>query len=135
MSLPAWIWIASGGAAGSVARFYLGAWVAGRLATAAPGSLLAGPAGTLAVNVMGSFVLGAIAALALSKPTIVTPEMRLLLAVGFCGGFTTFSTFTYEAWTLLERGQFGEAVLYMGASNLLGLLAVVGGIYAARLLT
>ena len=135
MSLPAWIWIACGGAVGSVARFYMGAWVAGRLLAAAPGSVLAGPGGTLAVNVVGSFVLGAIAALALSKPAIVTPEMRLLLAVGFCGGFTTFSTFTYEAWTLLERGQFGEAVLYMGASNVLGLLAVIGGIYVVRLLS
>ncbi|MNS88423.1 putative fluoride ion transporter CrcB [compost metagenome] len=135
MSLPAWIWIASGGAVGSVARFYMGAWVAARLAAASPGNPLAGPGGTLAVNLLGSFVLGAIATLALTKSTIVTPEMRLLLAVGFCGGFTTFSTFTYEAWTLLERGQFADALLYMGASNLLGLLAVVGGIYAARLLT
>lgn len=135
MSLPAWIWIASGGAVGSVARFYMGAWVAARLAAAAPDNPLAGPGGTLAVNLLGSFVLGAIATLALTKSTIVTPEMRLLLAVGFCGGFTTFSTFTYEAWALLERGQFADALLYMGASNVLGLLAVVGGIYAARLLS
>ncbi|MNT61960.1 putative fluoride ion transporter CrcB [compost metagenome] len=63
----------------------------------------------------------------------MTPELRLLLAVGFCGGFTTFSTLSFEALTLLQRGHVGEALLYMGLSNALGLAAVALGWYLMRL--
>ena len=131
--MPVWLWVAIGGAVGSVARFYMGAWVAHRVGAWGPAGVLQGPAGTLAVNLLGSFLLGAIAALAATKATVMTPELRLLLAVGFCGGFTTFSTLTFEALALLQRGHVGEALLYMGVSNALGLLAVAGGWYLMRL--
>lgn len=131
--MPVWLLVALGGAVGSVARYYLSVWSAQRMGAWGADSVTAAAAGTLGINVLGSFVLGAIATFALTRATVITPEMRLLLGVGLCGGFTTFSTFTLEAWSFVQRGQYGAAAIYMAASCGLGLVAVISGSYLARL--
>jgi len=87
--------VALGGAAGSVLRYLLGLWV-----TRAVGGGF--PWGTLLINVAGSFIIGWLATGA--RPDAVT--MRLLLMVGFCGGFTTFSSFSLQTLELLQQGAW-----------------------------
>ena len=130
--MPVWILVAFGGALGALARYYLGAWVSDRMGLWIPGGVLQAPVGTLGINVVGSFLLGAIATLAVTRSAVLTHELRLLLAVGFCGAFTTFSTYSLEAWTLIQRGHWGEALAYAGASNLLALGAVAAGCFVCR---
>ena len=91
------------------------------------------PLGTLLVNVLGCLLIGLFYALA-AKGALASPELRLLLTTGLCGGFTTFSTFSYESLNLLENGQYGLMALYIMGSVLLGLLATLGGIGLGRLL-
>ncbi|PAU94426.1 fluoride efflux transporter CrcB [Aliifodinibius salipaludis] len=80
------------------------------------------PFGTLTVNLAGSFLIGIIIASALEGN--LNKSMRLLLATGFCGGFTTFSSFSYEFFSLLQHEQTGYAFLYAVASFVLGLAFV-----------
>lgn len=80
------------------------------------------PFGTLTVNMAGSFLVGIIIAISLQGN--LNNSMRLLLATGFCGGFTTFSSFSYEFFSLIQHEQTGYAFLYAGASFLLGLAFV-----------
>ena len=89
------------------------------------------PVGTLVINVTGSALLGFVFRYALETPA-VTPEIRALLGVGFCGGYTTFSTFSYETLTLLEDGDWRRAGLYVGVSLLGSVLAAFLGFMAAR---
>ncbi len=89
------------------------------------------PTGTLAVNVTGSFVLGLLIRYALVTPGI-TPEMRAFLTIGICGGYTTFSTFSYETARMLEDGEWSRAGVYTALSVLLSLAAVFAGFAAAR---
>jgi CrcB protein len=118
------IHIAHGSAAGGVARNLLGGAVQRLMGTAFP-------AGTLTVNVSGSLLLGAFVRLVLSAPGL-TPEMRALLTIGFCGGYTTFSTFSFDVLNLLERGQVARAALYVSASVLLSVGAMMAGFAIAR---
>ena len=119
------VWcVALGGAAGSVLRLLLANAVQLR-------TLSAFPAGTLLVNVLGSFLLGVLLRYALGSPA-VTPEIRALLTTGFCGGFTTFSTFSYETLTLVEEGDWRRAGLYVAASLVLSLIAAWLGFTTAR---
>ena len=80
------------------------------------------PIATLTINLAGSLLIGLIMAAAFTEN--VNHQMRLLLATGFCGGFTTFSTFSFEFFSLLQNGHNGYALLYAGASLVLGLLTV-----------
>jgi CrcB protein len=89
------------------------------------------PAGTLLINISGSFLLGAILRYAIETPTL-SPEIRAFFTIGFCGGYTTFSTFSYETVALLEDGEWIRAGLYVGASVLLSLLGVFLGFALAR---
>ena len=100
------------------------------LSTAAQGRG-AQPWGTAAINVGGSFLLGAVTALAPVKDS----RSRLLLGTGFCGGFTTFSTFSVEAMTLINAGQFGRAGAYMLASNALSVGAAGAGLACGTILS
>ncbi|THU40412.1 fluoride efflux transporter CrcB [Niastella caeni] len=107
--------IGLGGGVGSIARFlcqkYIYEWYPHPF-----------PFGTMIVNVAGCFLIGLFCALA-DKGNLLTPEWRLLLTTGFCGGFTTFSTFAYENLNLLKSGQVMYFILYTAASVILGLLA------------
>jgi CrcB protein len=119
------IWyIALGSALGGVTRYALGGWV----------QRLAGtpfPVGTLVVNGSGSFLLGLLLRYALETPAI-SPEVRALLTIGFCGGYTTFSTFSYETLTLLEDAEYLRAGWYVGASIVVSLVGVFAGSVLAR---
>lgn len=99
-----------GGMAGSVARY----WMAGLVQRLAGADF---PLGTLGVNVLGSFLVSVFMVLSLERE-LIGADTRLLLTVGFCGGFTTMSTFSYETAVLLRDGQGGLA-----AVNVLGTLA------------
>lgn len=90
------------------------------------------PVGTLAVNIIGSYIIGLLTGIS-EKSTILTTDMRLLLMVGICGGFTTFSTFTNENLMLMHNGQFLSILLYTGLSIFLGFLAVYLGYITSNL--
>jgi len=83
------------------------------------------------VNVSGSLLLGFIIRYALATP-MVSVEMRALLTTGFCGGYTTFSTYSYETAALLEDGQYSRAGVYALGSMVLALAATIGGFALAR---
>jgi CrcB protein len=112
-------WIAFGSALGGVARYSLG----GLIQRWAPGEF---PLGTLSINVIGAFLLGFIVRYALETPAIST-EVRAFLTIGFCGGFTTFSTFSYESATLLERGEWSRLATYAGLSLVLTVACTLAG--------
>jgi CrcB protein len=117
------IWyVALGSAIGGVARYLLGGFIQ-RDATTFPW-------GTLVVNVSGSFLLGLLMRYAVAAP--IRAETRAFLTIGLCGGFTTFSTFSYEAVSLLRDGQWLRAGTYVGASVMLSLVAVLAGFAVAR---
>ena len=119
------IWlVALGGALGSVSRFLLGP----ALQRAFDATF---PVGTLFINVAGSLILGFVLGLA-AEGVDVRPEARAFIAIGFCGGFTTFSTFSYEAVRLLEDGEGSRAALYIMASVVLSIGAAFIGLVAAR---
>ncbi len=105
-----------GGGIGSVVRYLVGRAM-GEILT-----LKNFPIGTFTVNILGCLLIGIILAW-LSKNTQADKAWSLLFATGFCGGFTTFSTFSYENILLIQKGEMGVALLYMGASLLIGLLA------------
>lgn len=91
------------------------------------------PFGTLSVNITGCFIIGIIYAFA-DRGNILSPAMRLLLATGFCGGFTTFSSFAYENISLLRDSEFFYTSLYILLSLAIGLLAVYLGILFVKLI-
>ncbi len=91
------------------------------------------PIGTLTVNVLGSLIIGFLAGIATKSP-ILTADLRLLLMVGLCGGFTTFSSFTNENLTLLHNGQLLQVFLYTALSVVLGFGAVFLGYSSSNLL-
>jgi len=118
--------IGSGGFIGSIARYL----VSQLNLTVTFHSV---PVGTLAVNVIGSFLIGFLTCIA-EKSMILSPEWRLFLMVGLCGGFTTFSTFTGENLMLAHNGQLLTVLLYTGLSIFLGFLAVYLGYVLTNLL-
>jgi fluoride exporter len=117
-------YIAAGSAIGGVSRYLLG----GFLQRQTGGTF---PIGTLVINISGSFLLGLILRYAVETPTL-TPEARAFLTVGFCGGYTTFSTFSYETVALMEDGQWPRAALYVALSVGVSVLAAFLGFAAAR---
>jgi CrcB protein len=91
------------------------------------------PYGTLGINVLGSFVLGFFLVWTTER-VMVDPRWRLLIAVGFCGGYTTFSSYAYETMAYFEQGQWTLMATNFVANNLLACLAVVAGMALARVL-
>jgi CrcB protein len=89
------------------------------------------PVGIFLVNITGSFLIGIIFGLALEK-NVLSDEMRLLLATGFCGGFTTFSAFSFDNLKLIENSEYAHVLLYSGGSVILGVLATFLGIALIR---
>ena len=95
--------IAFFGALGCLARYFLSGWVYDLVGVAMP-------YGTLAVNVLGAFLVGLVMEYGL-RGSQLSPQLRIGLTIGFLGGFTTFSTFSYETFRLLESGQLLQAFL------------------------
>ena len=119
-----WWYVALGSAAGGVARFALTTFVQQRVSPDFP-------VGTLIVNISGSLLLGFLLRYALGSDAI-SAEARALVTTGFCGGYTTFSTFTYETLVLMEDGQSIRAATYMLLSVVFSLAGVWLGTAAAR---
>lgn len=114
--------VATGGALGAVARYLTGV---ATLRLAGPGF----PWGTLAVNIAGSFLMGVLVVWLTAKGG---NRFSPLLMTGLLGGFTTFSAFSLDALTLWERGNAQMALIYVAASVILSLMAIAGGLAAAR---
>ena len=112
------IWI--GGGLGSVLR-YLAQLGMSKLVTTTF------PAGTFLVNITGCFIIGLLYGLA-DKYTVLTTEWRLFLVTGLCGGYTTFSSFSYEGISLFRQGNYTYFILYVALSVVIGLLSTLGGI-------
>jgi len=91
------------------------------------------PYGTLIVNVTGSFILGFFLAWTTER-VLANPHWRMLVAVGFCGAYTTYSSYGFETVALLEQGHYGLATANFLANNVLSLLAVIAGMMLARAL-
>ena len=124
--MQAYLWIALGAIAGSSARYFLSRLAARLLSTAFP-------YGTLFINISGSFLVG-LFLIWTSERVLVDPRWRLLVAIGFCGSYTTFSSYAFESIAYLEQGHwflFGANLL---TNNLLCLAAVVAGAALARAL-
>lgn len=112
-----------GGGIGSVLRFLIGK----TLNSTETGF----PYGTLAANILGSLIIGIVLGLAV-KQNSLSQNQILFLATGFCGGFTTFSTFAYENHLFLKSGDFASFAIYTIASFVLGFLAVFAGIFIVK---
>ena len=110
-------YITLGGILGTLSRYFLQGWVQQR------SGLAQFPVGTLAINLIGSFVVGLVIRLATGS-TLLSPDLRAGLTIGFCGAFTTMSTFSYETMALLWDGEYWRAGLYMGVT-VAGCLAAV----------
>ena len=117
--------IALGGAAGSVARYGVGSFL-----DRGEGAF---PVGTLIVNIAGCLLLGFL--VRYFTGSMMSTELRAGLTIGFCGGFTTFSTFSLETVRLAESGNWQRAALYILASVVLSLAALAAGMAAARAFT
>jgi len=122
MSVTSIAYIAVGGILGTLARYLLQGAMQPRSGTF--------PAGTLAINIAGSFLLGFIMRFATGS-TVVSPDLRGGLTIGFCGAFTTMSTFSYESIRLLGDGEYLYAGVYMGGTVVGCLLATVAGLALA----
>ena len=117
--------VALGGAAGSVARYLLSKAVQDTAASAFPW-------GTMTVNVAGCLLIGLLYGLAAGDGVRLGADLKLMLTVGFCGGFTTFSTFANESLTLAKAGDAVLSAVYIGSSVALGMLAVMAGAQLAK---
>jgi CrcB protein len=122
----AYLWVAIGGALGSVARF----WFANLMAVVTGAEF---PWGTLIINIVGSFVISFFGMLTGSAARFAVPyEARVFVTVGLCGGFTTFSSFSLQTVDLVRTGQPGRAALYVAASVILCLAGCALGFAAAN---
>lgn len=111
--------IGTGGFIGSIARFYSSKFLQSILPSVFP-------LGTFCVNIVGCLLIGIFYGLA-EKGNILDDNLRLFLTVGFCGGYTTFSTFANESMLLLKNGEYFYVALYTSLSVFLGLIAVYFG--------
>lgn len=113
-----------GGLFGSVLRYLVTIFFAGRVSSTFP-------YGTLTANLTGCFLIGVFFALS-ERGNLLTPEWRILLTTGFCGGFTTFSAFSYESIQLLQDGEILFLSVYVGISVVAGLAATYIGMLIIR---
>jgi CrcB protein len=114
-------WVGVGGFLGANARYWVGAWVQARLGEAFPWA-------TFAINVSGSLLLGLLLGLLAGRGDAQAAALRLSVAAGFLGAYTTFSTFEHETLTLLEGGAAARALVYLAGSVVLGLAAAWVGL-------
>lgn len=118
--------VGSGGFIGSVMRYLVQYYIEKSLSSTFPW-------GTFIANIAGSFIIGMVFALA-EKGNLMSAEWRIFLAVGICGGFTTFSAFAYNNFTMLNERAWGSLFLNVGGNLFLGILAVYAGIILIRLI-
>lgn len=118
--------VGSGGFIGSVMRYLVQYYMEKSLTSTFPW-------GTFIANIAGSFIIGIVFALA-EKGNLISAEWRIFLAVGICGGFTTFSSFAYNNLTMLNEKAWGSLFLNVGGNLFLGILAVYAGIILIRLI-
>jgi len=126
--MASYLWVALGSALGGMARFWGSAWAAERLGDDFPW-------GTIGINILGSFIIGFFATL--TGPDgrlLVAPGVRQLVMIGFCGGFTTFSSFSLQTLTLVQGGDWIRAGWNVLLTVFLCLLFVGGGHIAAAAL-
>jgi CrcB protein len=121
------LWISIGGVVGANLRFLVSRMSMRYLSASLPW-------GTLIINVSGSFVLGFFMAWTTER-VMADPRWRALIAVGFCGAYTTFSSYSFETFSLFEQGHYSLAAGNFAANNLLALAGVVAGVVLARSIT
>jgi fluoride exporter len=116
--------VAAGGAAGSVTRYLV------TLGTQGFSGVL--PFGTFIANSAGCFVIGFVSQLALGTE-LIKPHTRILLTTGFCGGFTTMSSFIYETGYMIDTREYFRAATYFGGTLLASFVAFYAGVFTARI--
>lgn len=119
-----YLWIAIGALVGASARYFLSTWVARHFSTVFP-------YGTLLINVTGSLLLGFFLIYSTER-ALLDPRWRLFVAIGFCGSYTTFSSYAFESFALMEQTQWLMVGLNVLLSNALCLAAVLAGAALAR---
>lgn len=117
--------VGAGGFLGSIARYFVAIWLTKHFASAFP-------YGTFTVNILGCLIIGIVFGLG-QRFEWLTPGLRLFLATGFCGGFTTFSSFNLENANLLQNSNYLTFGIYAISSFTIGLLAVFGGITLTKI--
>jgi fluoride exporter len=118
--------ISLGAIAGALSRYYLTLWFAQRFGTAFP-------YGTFFINITGCFGMGFFATFALDRVAIVSPEVRLLVATGFLGAYTTFSTYGLDTINLLRDKAYVATGFYWAGSAILGIIGLQLGVVLARM--
>lgn len=119
-----YVWIALGAIAGASARYFLSSYITRSIAASFP-------YGTLLINVSGSLLLGFFLIFS-GERVLVDPRWRLLVAIGFCGSYTTFSSYAFETFASMEQGQWLVMAANVVANNALCLAAVLAGAAIAR---
>jgi CrcB protein len=114
------IWVGLGGMIGAIARYFLGILI----------KSVTFPYATGLVNIMGALLMGIIMGFAVKSQ--ISPSLRLFLATGICGGFTTFSAFAWENLELLQQQRYGSFLLYTAGTLIFGILATAAGYLLAK---
>ena len=122
--LSNYVWIAAGAVVGASARYFVSTLMARDFASAFP-------YGTLLINITGSLILGFFLVFSTER-ALLDPRWRLMVAIGFCGSYTTFSSYAFESFALMEQGQWLLTGINILASNTLCLAAVLAGAAIAR---
>jgi CrcB protein len=120
------ITVVIGAGIGGGLRYALGGWVAERWSTSFPWH-------TMVINVSGAFLIGILMALTVER-SLLPPSLQLFLGVGILGGYTTFSTLSYESIALVQQGLFVQGAANMFGSAALGMIAVVAGVLVGRVI-
>jgi len=124
--VQAYLWVCVGAIVGSSARYALSRYAAKVISTAFPW-------GTLIINVTGSLILG-VFLIWTTERVLVDPKWRLLIAIGFCGSYTTFSSYAFESMSYFEQGHWMLFAANVLSNNVLCLAAVLAGAAIARVL-
>lgn len=119
-----YLYVALGGALGSLARFWIGSAIGGRMGTRFP-------YGTFVINITACIIIGFVLTL-LGSRTGLNPAWRFLIPIGFVGAYSTFSTFEWEIFSTLRAGAFLTGASYMVLSLVLGLAGIWGGVLIAK---
>ncbi|BAZ51514.1 CrcB protein [Nostoc sp. NIES-4103] len=117
--------ISLGAIAGALSRYYLTLWFAQRFGTNFP-------YGTFFINLSGCLAMGFFATFAVEKVSIISPEIRLMVATGFLGAYTTFSTYGLDTIGLIRSGTWLSAITYWAGSAILGIICVQLGVFLAK---